>query len=83
MKKVSKIGFGVLHLQWIRNSLPSFLRRFSHNMMIIIPPPVTNFSLADITAKFRTKLLQAEQAATRFSYQHTDVWFLCKTNLEH
>ena len=83
MKKVGKIGFGVLHFQWTGGSLLSFLRRFFHNLLIIIPPPVTTFSLADITAKFRMELLRAEQAAAVFSYRHTDVWFLCKTEFEH
>ena len=37
----------------------------------------------EATGKLRTERLLTERTVALFLFQYTDVWFLCKTNLEH
>ena len=39
--------------------------------------------LVGVPKNYRTERLLAERTAALFSFQYTDVWFLCKTNLSH
>ena len=52
--------------------------------ILIISPPCSVIALTSVSEEFHTeRCLSAEKTAALCSFQNTDVWFLCKTNLEY